>query len=74
MRHLRTSAVLQSRGLAHSGAEMVFTWLQAVGLGDGDHLTAIEAATGGAFALFCSRGGRKVTWDDPDAGGDSSGV
>ena len=53
--------------------------LQAAGLEDGDHLTAIAveatlAATSRAFALFCSGGDRVVTWGDPDYGGDSSQV
>ena len=53
--------------------------LQAAGLEDGDHLTAIvlEAkvtATAAAFALFGSGGDRVVTWGDPDWGGDSSEV
>ena len=59
--------------------------LQAAGLEDGDHLTAIVleaklAATGrlravaGAFALFCPGGDRVVTWGYPENGGDSSKV
>ena len=53
--------------------------LQAAGLQDGHHLTAIVleaklAATEDAFALFCSGGDRVVTWGDPDSGGDSFGV
>ena len=53
--------------------------LQAAGLEDGDHLTAVvlEAkvtATARAFALFCSGGDRVVTWGKPDSGGDSSEV
>ena len=41
--------------------------LQAAGLEDGDHLTAIAvearlAATDRAFALFCCGGDRVVTW------------
>ena len=59
--------------------------LQAAGLEDGDHLTAIVleaklAATGrrsmvaGAFAWFCPGGDRVVTWGYPDFGGDSSEV
>ena len=53
--------------------------LQAAGLEDGDHLTAIAieakvAATGAAFALFCCGGDRVVTWGKSDYGGDSSEV
>eukprot|EP00435_Cladocopium_sp_Y103_P052829 s671_g16.t1 len=53
--------------------------LQASGLEDGDHLTAIAveaklAATDAAFALFCSGGDRVVAWGDPSSGGDSSHV
>ena len=56
--------------------------LQAAGLEDGDHLTAIAveaklAATDAAFALYCSGGDRVVTWGKPDYGdygGDSSQV
>ena len=53
--------------------------LQAAGLEDGDHLTAIAvearlAATDRAFALFCCGGDRVVTWGHPDFGGDSSRV
>ena len=53
--------------------------LQAAGLEDGDHLTAIAveaklAATGEAFALFCPGGDWVVTWGDPAYGGDSSAV
>eukprot|EP00435_Cladocopium_sp_Y103_P003338 s4602_g1.t1 len=53
--------------------------LQAAGLEDGDHVTALAvepilAASGGAFAL-CIRGGdRVVTWGRPAEGGDSSAV
>ena len=51
--------------------------LQAAGLEDGDHLTAIVleaklAATARAFALYCSGGDRVVTWGNLDWGGDSS--
>ena len=51
--------------------------LQAAGLEDGDHLTAIVlqaklAATEAFFALFCSGGDRVVTWGMPNFGGDSS--
>ena len=51
--------------------------LQAAGLEDGDHLTAIAvearlAATDRAFALFCCGGDQVVTWGHPDYGGDSS--
>ena len=53
--------------------------LQAAGLEDGDHLTAIVleaklAATGAAFALFRAGGDRVVTWGTPHFGGDSSEV
>ena len=53
--------------------------LQAAGLEDGDHLTAIVqeaklAATAAAFALFCPGSDRVVTWGNPDRGGDSSEV
>eukprot|EP00435_Cladocopium_sp_Y103_P045930 s1425_g13.t1 len=53
--------------------------LQAAGLQDGDHLTAIAipakvAATEGAIALWCCGGNRVVTWGAQDFGGDSSGV
>ena len=53
--------------------------LQAAGLEDGDHLTAIAvearlAATDRAFALFCCGGDQVVTWGHPDYGGDSSEV
>ena len=53
--------------------------LQAAGLEDGDHLTAIAveaklAATDAAFALFCSGGDRVVTWGKQDYGGDNSQV
>ena len=53
--------------------------LQAAGLEDGDHLTAIvidakAAKTHRAFAVFCSGGDQVVTWGDPDYGGDSSEV
>ena len=53
--------------------------LQAAGLEDGDHLTAIAveaklAATDAAFAFYCSGGDRVVTWGRPDDGGDSSEV
>ena len=53
--------------------------LQDAGLEDGDHLTAIVleaklAATAAAFALFCSRGHRVVTWGSRNHGGDSSRV
>ena len=53
--------------------------LQAAGLEDGDHLTAIVleaklAATAAAFALFCSGGDRVVTWGHPKSGADSSEV
>ena len=53
--------------------------LQAAGLEDGDHLTAIVleaklAAASEAFALFCPGGDRVVTWGQPTSGGDSSEV
>ena len=53
--------------------------LQAAGLEDGDHLTAIVleakvAATEQAFASFCCGGDRIVTWGSPAHGGDSSEV
>ena len=53
--------------------------LQAAGLEDGDHLTAIAieaklAATDDAFALFCCGGDRVVTWGNPYCGGDSSEI
>ena len=53
--------------------------LQAAGLQEGDHLTAIAipgklAATDKAMALWCCGGNRVVTWGDRGAGGDSSGV
>ena len=53
--------------------------LQAAGLEDGDHLTAIVieakvAKTHRAFALFCSGGDRVVTRGNPKEGGDSSEV
>ena len=48
--------------------------LQAAGLEDGDHLTAVVleaklAATGRTFALFCSGGDRVVTWGLEVGGG-----
>ena len=53
--------------------------VQAAGLQDGHHLTAIVleaklAATAQTFALLCSGGDRVVTWGKPDWGGDSSEV
>merc|ERR1740129_86127 len=53
--------------------------LQAAGLQDGHHLTAIVleaklAATAAAFAFTCSGGDRVVTWGQPHWGGDSSEV
>ena len=53
--------------------------LQAAGLREGDHLTAIAtplkvAATRGAIALWCCGGNQVVTWGDRNSGGDSSGV
>ena len=63
----------------HSNQFMAMACSQAAGLEEGNHLTAIAVdakleAPGGAFAVFCSGGDRIVTWGDPDAGGDSSGV
>ena len=53
--------------------------LQAAGLQDGLHLTAVVleaqlATTDVAFALFCPGGDRVVTWGQPNQGGDSSEV
>ena len=53
--------------------------LQAAGLQDGDHLTALRlavnlTATLKAFALWCEGGGAIVTWGDPDCGADSSAI
>ena len=53
--------------------------LEAVGLRNGDHLTAVVlqpklAATERAFALWCCGGHRIVTWGDRGFGGDSSEV
>ena len=53
--------------------------LQAVGLQNGDHLSAIVcqtkvAATSAAFALWCPGGDRIITWGNPKFGGDSSAV
>jgi hypothetical protein len=54
--------------------------LQAAGIQDGDHITAIAqqkaqlAATAGAFALWRCRGDTVVTWGDSSCGGDSSEV
>ena len=53
--------------------------LQAAGLEDGAHLTAIAieakvAARGQAFALFCFGGDQVVTWGESLHGGDSSEV
>eukprot|EP00438_Fugacium_kawagutii_P017713 Skav207316 [mRNA] locus=scaffold2296:381119:382130:- [translate_table: standard] len=53
--------------------------LEASGIQDGDHFTAVVqqprvAATGQAFALWCCGGDRIVTWGTPDRGGDSSAV
>eukprot|EP00435_Cladocopium_sp_Y103_P043871 s1863_g12.t1 len=53
--------------------------LQAAGLQDGDHLTAIVgevklASTRKAFAAWCCGGDGVVTWGDPGFGGDSSEV
>ena len=53
--------------------------LQAAGLQEGDHLTAIAmpvkvAETVRAIALWCCGCNRVVTWGGPNFGGDSSGV
>ena len=53
--------------------------LQAAGLREGDHLTAVAtpvkvAATYRAIALWCCGGNQVVTWGDRNSGGDSSGV
>ena len=54
--------------------------LQAAGLQEGDHLTAIAtpvkvaATRGAAIALWCCGGNQVVTWGDRTSGGDSSGV
>jgi hypothetical protein len=53
--------------------------LQAAGLQEEDHLTAIAipvkvVATDGAAALWCCGGNQVVTWGHPDFGGDSSTV
>jgi hypothetical protein len=53
--------------------------LQAAGLQEGDHLTAVAtpvkvAATRGAIALWCYGGNQVVTRGDRTSGGDSSGV
>ena len=53
--------------------------LQAVGLQNGDHLSAIVCqtkvtATSAAFALWCAGGDRIITWGNPKFGGDSSAV
>ena len=62
----------------HRGLDPTMS-LQAAGLEDGDHLTAIAlksnlAAAAAAFALYCYGGDRVVTWGKPDCGGDSSKV
>ena len=54
-------------------------FLQAAGLKEGDHLTAIVqqakmAATDGAFAIWCHGGDRIVTWGRSRSGGDSFAV
>ena len=54
-------------------------FLQAAGLKEGDHLTAIVqqakmAATDGAFAIWCHGGDRIVAWGRSRSGGDSSAV
>ena len=53
--------------------------LQAAGLEEGDHLTAVAveakiATAGRAFAVFCSGGNQVVSWGAPGYGGDSSEV
>ena len=53
--------------------------LQLSGLQDGDSLTAVAlqpkiAATWAAFAFWCVRGDRIVTWGHPLRGGDSSRI
>eukprot|EP00435_Cladocopium_sp_Y103_P046371 s1557_g13.t1 len=53
--------------------------LQAAGVKDGEHLTAVAqqpkvAASGRAFALWCVGGNQVVTWGKEDQGGDSSTV
>ena len=53
--------------------------LQAAGIEDGDHLTAVAqqprvTRTNSAFAVWCCGGDGIVTWGDPEWGGDSSGV
>ena len=53
--------------------------LKALGLREGDHLTAIvqqakSAARYGAFAIWCCGGNRIVSWGKPYVGGDSSAV
>ena len=54
-------------------------FLQAAGLKEGDHLTAIVqqakmAATDEAFAIWCHGGDRIVTWGRTCSGGDSFAV
>ena len=53
--------------------------LQAAGLQEGEHLTAVVqqakmAATWRALAMWCCGGDRIVTWGNPDHGGDSTAV
>ena len=53
--------------------------LQAAGLQDGEHLTAIAgqaklAGNGGAFVLWCLGGHGVVAWGSADCGGDSSEI
>ena len=53
--------------------------LQAAGLQDGEHLTAVAqevqvAASRRAFVLWCFGADRAVSWGDPDHGGDCSAV
>ena len=74
--HFFKSGFLRLVAADHSVVDPAVS-LQAAGLEDGDHLTAIAvearlAATDGAFALFRCGGDRVVTWGHPDFGGDSS--
>ena len=53
--------------------------LQAAGVHDGEHLTAVAqqiqiASTESAFALWCCGGNLVVAWGDPESGGDCSAV
>ena len=76
--HFFKSGFLRLVAADHSVVDPAVS-LQAAGLEDGDHLTAIAvearlAATDRAFALFCTAGERVVTWGVPNCGGDSSRV